>query len=129
MELHDRLTAARVAAGYASASDAATALGVKYPTYAGHENGSSGFRNETGERYARKFKVRFEWLMRGIGPMRADGATLAADPIVEVAARILPQLSPERRQRFLADLQDAARLAGVEGAEAEPADPGGKTGG
>lgn len=72
MELHERLTAARIAAGFASATDAAAALGVVYSTYAGHENGSSGFRAATGEKYARKFKVRFEWLMREIGPMKAD---------------------------------------------------------
>ncbi|MBP0438444.1 hypothetical protein [Tianweitania sediminis] len=69
MELHERLVAARKHAGFSSASDAAAALGVPYPTYAGHENGSSGFRADKGEIYARKFKVRFEWLMRGAGPM------------------------------------------------------------
>lgn len=69
MDLHERLVAARSHAGFERATDAARALGVSYPTYAGHENGSSGFRSETGELYARRFKVRFEWLMRGIGPM------------------------------------------------------------
>ncbi len=69
MELHERLVAARKQAGFDSAADAAAALGVPYGTYAGHENGSSGFKNEKGELYARRFKVRFEWLMRGAGPM------------------------------------------------------------
>lgn len=69
MELHERLAAARKQAGFDSAVDAAEALGVPYPTYAGHENGSSGFRSDKGELYARRFKVRFEWLMRGSGPM------------------------------------------------------------
>ncbi len=69
MELHERLQTARRHAGFDSAADAAAALGVPYPTYAGHENGSSGFRSEKGELYARRFKVRFEWLMRGRGPM------------------------------------------------------------
>ena len=72
MELHERLTKARRGAGFETAADAAKALGVKYPTYAGHENGASGFRAETGELYARRFKVRFEWLMRGIGAMTDD---------------------------------------------------------
>ena len=69
MELHERLAEARRQAGYESVRDAATALGVPYPTYAGHENGASGFRADKGELYARRFKVRFEWLMRGAGPM------------------------------------------------------------
>lgn len=75
MSLHERLTQARVAAGYATAADAAAALGVVYSTYAGHEGGRSGFKGKTGEKYARKFKVRFEWLMLGLGPMKAG-----ADP-------------------------------------------------
>lgn len=69
IEMHERLVAARRQAGFQSAAEAAEALGVPYGTYAGHENGSSGFRADRGELYARKFKVRFEWLMRGTGPM------------------------------------------------------------
>lgn len=69
MDLHERLLEARKQAGFENAREAADAVGVPYPTYAGHENGSSGFRADKGEIYARKFKVRFEWLMRGTGPM------------------------------------------------------------
>lgn len=69
MELHERLVEARKQAGFESAVVAAEAVGVPYGTYAGHENGSSGFRADKGEIYAKKFKVRFEWLMRGTGPM------------------------------------------------------------
>lgn len=69
MDLHERLVAARKQAGFDTAVEAAEAVGVPYPTYAGHENGSSGFRADKGEVYAKKFKVRFEWLMRGTGPM------------------------------------------------------------
>jgi hypothetical protein len=74
-EMSDRLMKARIHAGYRSVQDAADAmeaLGVKYPTYAGHENGASGFRAPTAEIYAKKFKVNFEWLMRGKGPMLPD---------------------------------------------------------
>lgn len=69
MELHERLVKAREYAGFENATDAAEALGVKYPTYAGHENGSSGFRASSGELYSRRYGVRFEWLMSGKGPM------------------------------------------------------------
>jgi hypothetical protein len=44
-------------------------MGVVYSTYAGHENGSSGFRAPTGAKYARKFRVSFDWLMNGRGSM------------------------------------------------------------
>lgn len=69
MDLHERLVAARKHGGFDTAVEAADALGIPYGTYAGHENGSSGFRSDKGEIYAKKFKVRFEWLMRGTGPM------------------------------------------------------------
>jgi hypothetical protein len=74
MDLHERLIAARIHAGFETAVEAAAALGVPYPTYAGHENGSSGFRAERGELYARRYRVRFEWLMRGRGPMTEGAA-------------------------------------------------------
>lgn len=67
--MHERLVAARKHAKFETAKEAADALGVPPGTYYGHENGSSGFRADKGELYARKFKVRFEWLMRGTGPM------------------------------------------------------------
>lgn len=69
MDLHERLALAREQAGYKTAVEGAAAVGVPYGTYSGHENGASGFRADKGELYARKFKVRFEWLMRGTGPM------------------------------------------------------------
>lgn len=63
----DRLMQARRKAGYASASDAAKALGVKEPTYMGHENGSRGFKKASAEQYARRFGVSLEWLLTGRG--------------------------------------------------------------
>jgi len=72
-ELSDRLMKARIYAGFLTVQEAVDALGVKYPTYAGHENGASGFKAPTGEVYAKKFKVNFDWLMTGRGPMVPDG--------------------------------------------------------
>lgn len=69
--LGDRLKKARERAGYETAADAARALGVKEPTYSGHENGSRGFRAPTGKIYARRFKVPFSWLMAGEGEIDA----------------------------------------------------------
>ena len=110
MELHERLVAARKAAGYETSADAAAALGAQYPTYAGHENGSSGFRHKTAAIYARKFSVSLEWLLTGRGPMskKTDDPDLAdliqwwseAEPEAKAAVRLFlsvrkPLASPE----------------------------------
>jgi len=107
MELHERLVAARKAAGYETAADAALALGMPYPTYAGHENNSSGFKHKTAVIYARRFGVSLEWLLTGRGAMNQDPdlAELIqllreADPDVKAAVHLLlkqrkPSASPE----------------------------------
>lgn len=100
MELHERLILARKRAGFETAVEAAQALGVKYGTYAGHENGSSGFRADKGELYARRFKVRFEWLMRENGPMTDDEAALFAEYL-----DLLKNASDEARQAALTTLR------------------------
>jgi phage repressor protein C with HTH and peptisase S24 domain len=65
-EIGSRLALARQAAGFDSAADAAAALNVKYPTYAGHENGTRGLRRNI-EKYARRFNVSMDWLLTGKG--------------------------------------------------------------
>ena len=76
-EMHERLTAARKEAGYATTRAAADALGVKEPTYGQHENGTRGYKRDSADQYARKFHVSLEWLLTGKGsrerrPLRAD---------------------------------------------------------
>ncbi|WP_458756653.1 LexA family transcriptional regulator [Afipia sp. TerB] len=73
---------ARKRAGFASASDAAKALGVKEPTYLGHENGSRGFKKASAEQYARRFGVSLEWLLTGreTGARASPHKTPAAGP-------------------------------------------------
>jgi SOS-response transcriptional repressor LexA len=61
----ERLKRARQDAGFRYAADAARALGIPYPTYAGHENGSRKFEADEASVYARKFKVSVEWLLTG----------------------------------------------------------------
>lgn len=62
-----RLAVAREKAGFSTATEAAEALGMKYPTYAGHENGSRGVVRAA-QRYARRYHVSLDWLLRGTGP-------------------------------------------------------------
>jgi len=77
-EAHERLQAARDKAGYPEAADAARALGVKAPTYHGHENGNRGFKKNA-DKYARKFGVSLEWLLTGNGPRERKIAPLRGE--------------------------------------------------
>lgn len=63
-----RLRQARLDAGFATAREGAARVGVKYSTYAGHENGSRDFDNKHAIRYARAFRVAPEWLLLGREP-------------------------------------------------------------
>lgn len=65
--MSDRLRQARIAAGYASAADAARAVGVPEPSYTAHENGSRGFKYDRAKLYSRRFGVSLEWLLSGRG--------------------------------------------------------------
>lgn len=96
-KINERLTEARKRAGFTSALEAADAMGIKYPTYAGHENGTTGLRLEVAERYAKKFKVSLDWLAtgRGAGPN-------GTDPNFQELASIWPQMS-EAAQKAIID--------------------------
>lgn len=60
-----RLQQARRQAGFSTAREAAERLGVKYDTYAQHENGIRGFPADRAETYARTFAVDVSWLLFG----------------------------------------------------------------
>jgi phage repressor protein C with HTH and peptisase S24 domain len=62
-----RLRAAREAAGFKSARDAAQRFRWRASTYMAHENGQNGIRTEPALAYARAFGVDPGWLMTGIG--------------------------------------------------------------
>jgi hypothetical protein len=63
-----RLRIARLRAGYETGKDAAEALGFPVSTYLAHENGSRGITAKKAFTYARKYKVREQWLLYGVGP-------------------------------------------------------------
>ena len=60
-----RLREARKKAGFSSAADAALALGISYPTYAAHENGTRGIGRETQQLYAKRFHFSLDYLING----------------------------------------------------------------
>lgn len=117
MEMHERLRIAREGAGFKTAVDAAAALGVRYPTYAGHENGTNGFRAPTGHLYAKKFKVRFEWLMNGTGPMTDD------DPTLEEFLRLIPLAEKQALESALYVLRQGQKPSESPKRPASPSNP------
>lgn len=64
-EIGNRLKAARKAAGFSSAIDAAAAQRINYPTYVAHENGTRGISGKMLELYAKRFGVTTDWLLSG----------------------------------------------------------------
>jgi len=74
----DRLKKVRQEAGYPTATDAARAMGMKPPTYLGHENGTTGLRRGAAIRYAKFYGVSLDWLLTGSG----DGKRKRYVPVV-----------------------------------------------
>lgn len=64
LEPHQRLRAARIKAGYASATAAAQAMGVRPSTYMGHENGTTPYTRQV-LRYATAFHCSTDYLLKG----------------------------------------------------------------
>lgn len=97
-----RLRIAREKAGYATATDAAEALGISRSTYIGHENGHRGFPAKKAPLYARRFKVDEQWLLFGKG----EG------PTGKIESPNVPTL--DELARMLAEAQEEIGLAGLE---------------
>lgn len=85
----ERLIAARQAAGYASAAEAARALGVKFSTYAALENGQNGL-SRSGERLAQAFRVDLNWLLTGRGDMRGKRPHIPIMGVVAAGSSVVP---------------------------------------
>lgn len=84
---------AREAAGFDTAAEAIKALGVKVPTYNGHENGAKPYGVASGALYARQFNVSFEWLMLGTGPMWPRRASFT-DPVEQLSPQAWSIVAP-----------------------------------
>jgi phage repressor protein C with HTH and peptisase S24 domain len=82
-ERHDRLRQARIAAGFARASDAAARFGWNENTYKSNENGNAPFSFRKAKEYAEAFAVRAEWLYDETGPVQAGG-----EPLVRIIGRV-----------------------------------------
>lgn len=103
----ERLRIARLRAGFETATEAAEALGFPVSTYIAHENGSRGYPAKKAYTYARKFKVREQWLLYGVGQAPGDSGDFQAEII-----DIIDHLPPLKRAEALGYLRG---LAGSEG--------------
>lgn len=92
-----RLRIARLRAGYTTGKDAAEALGFPVSTYLSHENGSRGISAKRAVTYARKYKVREQWLLYGVGPGPGSEQGGVSAEIVS----IIEHLPPTRRAEAL----------------------------
>lgn len=116
----DRLKAAREKAGYATAKEAAEAMGAKIPTFIQHENGTRNFPRDTATRYARFFRTTPEWLLYGRGKEEGSGnlpttgelESMISDVLSEIITlntklsdlpRIVAQALHEQLERYQAD--------------------------
>jgi hypothetical protein len=78
----DRLRWARTSRShYTSGTDAARAYGWTVSTYLGHENGDRAPSRAAAEKYAKAYRVRWEWLLTG------NGAPIAPN-VVTVVGRV-----------------------------------------
>ena len=90
----ERLREARKRAGFTSAVEAAASLGVAYPTYMHHENGTRGFTRHAAH-YARRFRVSLDWLLSGKGELPEIEATEGKDTAIDAPPLIaLPRSLP-----------------------------------
>lgn len=99
-----RLRIARLRAGFATGKDAAESMGIPVATYLGHENGSRGYPAKKAEIYARKFKVREQWLLYGVGEGPGDNGDQKAEII-----NIIDHLPPLKRAEALGYLRGLSK--------------------
>jgi hypothetical protein len=76
-------------AGFNSGTQAADSIGVAVPTYLAHENGSRGYTAKRAEIYARRFNVREQWLLYGVGEGPGEAGSTKAE-VVSIMDRLPP---------------------------------------
>lgn len=95
-DIHDRIRQAREAK-FSTAKEAAEALGVGYPNYAAHENGTRSPSHPAIAQYARRFGVTTDWLITGKNLGFGESAVQSAiRAIFEVTPRdVLTKIEPD----------------------------------
>ena len=76
---------------YKTGTDAAKAFGWTISTYLGHENGDRNPSREAAKRYAKAYRVRWEWILEGDGrPHPAHAGKAHAVGYVGAGAEVVP---------------------------------------
>jgi transcriptional regulator with XRE-family HTH domain len=112
VDIHARLKWAREKRGYASAREAADALGVRYSTYAGHESGSRGIKRDALRRYARFFRVSPAWLEFGTGDEAPSPTTSHDEKRTIETHELSSRTVPESLHFIAASIVEPARWGG-----------------
>ena len=99
----ERLRIARMRAGFNTAKEAAEAMGFAVSTYIAHENGSRGYPAKKAYTYARKFKVKEQWLLYGVGEAPGDTGSEQAEIV-----RLIDHLPPLKRAEAIGYLRGLA---------------------
>lgn len=108
----ERLRQARLARGYASARDAASANRWNVNSYSSNENGNAPFSFAKAKAYGDAFHVRPEWLYDGIGG--PDDAEAAVRGDIETLAPIIGRVGADSEGAVLfATGQSAGDLAPI----------------
>ena len=104
----ERLRAARIGAGYPTATKAAAAYGWPVGTYSCHENGARGVSPERAARYAAAFGVDAGWLLYGDGFAKYGGPGLDPSKVLMPATQPGPDVRPAEPLPY--DLQAVTSL-------------------
>lgn len=88
-KIAERLRVARREAGFAYPGDAADSMGIPRPTYYAHENGQKGLARGAA-RYAERFRVSLDWLLRGRGDMTTGITSIPLMGLVGAGSQVEP---------------------------------------
>lgn len=86
----ERLRIARLRANFTTAKEAAEALGMPVSTYLAHENGSRGYTAKRAAVYARRYRVREQWLLYGTGEAPGTEKNGETAEVVDIIERLPP---------------------------------------
>lgn len=114
-EAHERLKWARLHAGFETATAAAESLGMKKDTYTAYEREPGKSKHTTLDhqsaiRFAKKFKVSWEWLLIGQGTPFTKSLTSAQQRTLNAMAE-----ASEPEQELAARLVETALKTGTAG--------------
>jgi SOS-response transcriptional repressor LexA len=95
-----RLRAARMKAGFASATDAAEAFGWGVAGYRHHENGTRNFGLDAAKKYGRAFRAKPGWLLCMGGVDGGEPVDFASDEVLRVGGSVAAGVWREPSEDF-----------------------------